>query len=293
MRLKIGTLNQHILGTRSDLAVEPAHDASESDALGFISDQQRAARQLVFLLVESDEFLADGGIAHDDHRLGCALRPREQMEVERVQRLASLKHHVVCNIDDIIDATDTDSFKRVAQPARAGADRHATNNARVIARAVLDVVEPHIDQRRGLIAIRRQVENLGQTKRIAVERADLAGDADEAVPVRPIWRHLQIINNIVPAAAKVLGERLANLRFFGKNHQPFGVLSNTQFLRRTHHALRLHTADFAYLDLERLRARLGGHLAARHRQRHLAADLEIRRAADDLPLARAVIYLTK
>ena len=293
MRLKIGALDQHILGAGGDLAVEPAHDAGESDALGFVGDQQRAARQLVFLLVERGEFFAVGGIAHDDHRLGRAVRPREQMEVERVQRLAGLEHHVVCDIDDVIDAADADSFERVAQPARAGADRHAANDARVVARAVLGVVEPHIDQRRDILGALWQVGDLRQPQRVPGERADLAGDADEAVPVRPVRRHLQIINYIVAAAAKVLGERLADLRVLRQNHQPFGILGEAQFLRRTHHALRLHAADFADLDLERLRARLGGHLAAGHRQRNLAANLEIRRAADDLPLARAVVHLAE
>ena len=236
LRLKIGALDQHILGAGGDLAVEPAHDASESDALGFVSDQQRAARQLVFLLVERGEFFAVSGIAHDDHRLGRAVRRCEQVVVERVQRLASLEHHVVCDIDDVIDAADADSFERVAEPARAGADRHAAKDARVVARAVLGVVEPHIDQRRGIFVARRQVGNLRQSKRVAGDRADLAGDADEAVPVRPVRRHFQIVNNIVAAAAKVLGERLADLRVLRQNHQPFGVLGEAQFLRRTHHA---------------------------------------------------------
>ena len=293
MRLKIGALDQHVLGAGSDLAIEPAHDAGESDALGFVGDHQRFACQLVFLLVERGEFFAVSGIAHDDHRLGRAVRRCEQMVVERVQRLAGLEHHVIGHIDDVVDAADADPLERVAQPTRAGADRHAANDARVVARAVLGIVEPHIDQRRGIFVARRQVGNLRQSKRVAGDRADLAGDADEAVPIRPVRRHFQIVNNIVAAAAQVFGERLADLRFLRQNHQSFGVVGEAKFLRRTHHALRLHAADFADLDLERLRARLGGHLAAGHRQRNLTANLEIRRAADDLPLARTVVHLAE
>ena len=293
LRLKIGALDQHVLGAGGDLAVEPAHDSGEGDALGFVGDQQRAARQLVFLFIERREFFAGGGIAHDDHRLGRAVRLCEQMKIERVQRLAGLEHHVVCDIDDVVDAADADPLERVAQPTRTGADLHAANDARVVARAVLGVVKPHIDERRGVVVARRQVGDLRQSKRIAGERADLAGDADEAVPVRPVRRHLEVVNHIVAAAAQVLGERLANLRVLRQNHQPFGVVGEAKLLRRTHHALRLDAADFADLDFEWLLARLAGHHAARRRQRHLAADLEIRRAADDLPLARAVVYLAE
>ena len=215
------------------------------------------------------------------------------MEVERVQRLAGLEHHVVCDIDDVIDAADADSFKRVAQPARAGADRHAANDARVIAWAVLGVVEPHIDQRRGILVALWQVGDLRQAQRVPGERADLAGDADEAVPVRPVRRHLQIVNHIVAAAAQVLGKSLAHLRVLRQNHQPVGVRGKAQFLRRAHHALRLDAADYSGLDLERLRARLGRHHTAGRRQRNLAPDAKIRRATDDLPLARAIVHLAE
>ena len=158
---------------------------------------------------------------------------------------------------------------------------------------MLGVVEPHIDQRRGILVALWQVGDLRQAQRVPGERADLAGDADEAVPVRPVRRHFQIVDNIVAAAAKVLGERLADLRVLRQNHQPFGVFGEAKLPRRAHHALRLDAANVADLDFERLLARLGRHLAAGHRERHLAADLEIRRAADDLPLAVTVVHLAE
>ena len=151
MRLEIGALDQHVLGTDSDLAVEPTHDAGQGDTLGFIGDQQCVSRQLVFLLIERREFLAIGGVAHDDHRLGRTVRYREQMIIERVQRLAGLEHHIVRHIDNIVDAPDANQFKCVAQPGRAGANLHAANDARVVTRTMLGVVESYIDQRRGLL----------------------------------------------------------------------------------------------------------------------------------------------
>ena len=167
------------------------------------------------------------------------------------------------------------------------------NDAGIVTRAVLGVVEPYIDERRGILVALWQVGDLWQPKRVPGERADLSGDADEAVPVRPVRRHFQIVDNIVAAAAQVLGERLADLRVLRQEHQPGGVIGEAQLLRRTHHALRLDAANFSDLDLERLPPRLGRHLAAGHRERHLAADLEIRRAADDLPLAVTIVHLAE
>ncbi len=276
-----------------DLAVEPTHDAGEGDALGFVGDQQRIASQFMFLLVKCGELLADDGVSHDDHRLDRTIGLCEQMVVERVQRLAGLKHHVVGHVNDVVDAADTNPLERVAQPTRTGADLHAANDSGIVTRAMFRVVKPHIDERGSVLIARRQVGNLRQTKRVAGQRADLEGDANDAVPVRPVGRHLEVVNHIVSAATQVLGERLSNLRVSWQEHQPNSVLSKAQFLRRTHHALRLDAADFTDFDLERLLSRFGGHHATGRRQRHLAANLEVRRAADNLPLAHAVIHFTK
>ena len=163
MRVKIGALDQHILGADGNLAVEPAHDAGEGDALGLVGDQQRVAGQLVFLLIERGEFFAVSGVAYDDNRVGRAVRLGEQMVVEGVQRLAGLEHHVVGDVDNVVDAANADPLECVAQPARAGANRHAANDARVVAWAMRGVVEPYIDQCRGVVITHRQFGNLRQS----------------------------------------------------------------------------------------------------------------------------------
>ena len=97
-----------------NLAVETAHDAGERNAFCLVGDQQRTAGQLVFLLIERGEFFAFGGVAYDDNRLGRAVRLGEQMVVKGVQRLAGLEHHVVGDVDNVVDAANADPLECVA-----------------------------------------------------------------------------------------------------------------------------------------------------------------------------------
>ena len=71
---------------------------------------------------------------------------------------------------------------------------------------------------------------------------------------------------------------------------PSTSVPQAEFLRRTHHAVRLDPANLADLDGEGRLAWLGGQGGARQNERHLVAGLEILRPADDLPLALAVIH---
>ena len=135
--------------------------------------------------------------------------------------------------------------------------------------------------------MRLSVHLAGSLQRIAGDRRDLARDADDAVQVRPVGRDFEIVDHVAAGAAEILGERLADLgvRAAGSAGRPpsFG---QAEFLRRTHHAVRLDAADLADLDGERrFVAGLRRQRRAGQDERHLVAGLEVLRAADDLAFA--------
>ena len=58
-------------------------------------------------------------------RPACARRttiapPGEPLEIERVHRLAELEHHVVGDVDDVVDRPDAGGLEPVAQPRGDG-----------------------------------------------------------------------------------------------------------------------------------------------------------------------------
>ena len=64
------------------------------------------------------------GLADDDAMIA------HLVVVESVQRMAELEHHVVGDVDDVVDAGDAAGFEAVAQPWRRGLNFHAANHAR-------------------------------------------------------------------------------------------------------------------------------------------------------------------
>jgi hypothetical protein len=56
-------------------------------------------------------------------------------QVERVQRLAVFHHHIVRDVDDVVDHGNADRPQPILQPGRTGFDLHAANHASDIARA--------------------------------------------------------------------------------------------------------------------------------------------------------------
>ena len=67
-----------------------------------VGDDQHAAVEHAFLAVERDDLFAVGRAAHDD-LLAADLR-----RVEGVHRLAVFQHHVVADIDDVVDRPQAD-----------------------------------------------------------------------------------------------------------------------------------------------------------------------------------------
>src|SRR5204863_81670 len=61
--------------------------------------------------------------------------PTNLVVIKRMQRLAHLEHHVVGDINDIIDGPQSHRFKAAGQPAGAGADADVANEPRGIVRA--------------------------------------------------------------------------------------------------------------------------------------------------------------
>jgi hypothetical protein len=112
LRFKVGAFEQHIYGLIVNFAILPAHDSCQRDRFVLVGDQEHLAGQGALLPVQSCEFLAIGGAPNDDGWPRSTGRGSEKMIIEGVQRLPDFQHHVVGDIDDIIDAADADLFQR-------------------------------------------------------------------------------------------------------------------------------------------------------------------------------------
>jgi hypothetical protein len=107
--------------------------------------------------------------------------------------------------------------------------------------------------------------------------APVSADTSRATPW--IDRH----DEDLVVQVEVLADALANGRVFRQHHQAAMVFRQLQLARGAQHAVAIHAAQLADLDLERLAAVFGrGQHGAHQRARHLDAGLDVGRATDDL-----------
>ena len=101
----------------TDLGVLAAHDPRQPDrhVVG-VADEQLVGRQRARHPVERGELLAILGDAHADPAA------TEGGEVVGVVRLVELEHHVVADVDDVVDRPLPDRRQPGGHPRRAGCD---------------------------------------------------------------------------------------------------------------------------------------------------------------------------
>src|SRR5262249_28006360 len=152
------------------------------------------------------------------------------------------------------DAPDTHSFEDGPEPGRARTNLHAFDDARGVAWTKIRVVNADRNKLRGRNRVHRSLCDRRQAQWVSSHSRNFAGDADDAIPIRPVWRDFQIINHVASRSAEVLGKRLADFRILTQNEQAIYRIAQAQFLGGTEHPVRFDTTNFSDLDSERLLA---------------------------------------
>ena len=137
--MEVSTLQHHIFGGLVGTTTLSTEDTSDTHGLLGIADSQVAVAQLVLLAIECLEGCALG------HRLNDNLVTLHHVSIEAVQGLTQCHHHVVGDVDDIVDRTQTDYAELVLQPLGALLDLTTSNADTGIALAGLCVLDNNID----------------------------------------------------------------------------------------------------------------------------------------------------
>ena len=137
----VGDLHQHARGALVDLGALAAHDAGDRRRAVGVVDDEHLGVERAHLAVERGDLLAVPGPAHDEPAAGDAV------EVEGVQRAAGQQHHVVGDVDDVVDRALPGGHQARLQPRRRRADRHVLEDARGEARAQVGGLDDDLDAR--------------------------------------------------------------------------------------------------------------------------------------------------
>ena len=268
-RVPDGALEQDAARPGMHLGALATHDTGERRRSLTVVDDEVAGDERPVGAVERAQHLASGRIAHAEHPAG------HTVEVERVQRLAELEHHVVRDVDDTVDRAHAALREARPQPQRRAAhDRTLERPGDERSDAV--GVEHHARARGG-----GRSSDLRQWQQRRVEqRGEVAGDAADRELVAAVGLHRDLDDRL--ADRHELVERSAERNVVAQHEQSRVVVAEAELARRGEHAVGDLTADRARLELH------AGDPRTDRRVEHDVTDVEVRCAAHDADLTGAV-----
>ena len=136
-----------------NLGVEATHNAGKRDGrLAAVGDDAHVGRERTLLLVKRSEKLAL--VRGTNHHVTLAvLALLELAQVEGMERLASEVHHIVGDVDHVVDGSGAGGNHAAREPLGAGANLHVAHHTGRVARAELRIIDAHVHQVVGVRAL--------------------------------------------------------------------------------------------------------------------------------------------
>ena len=265
--------DNHVSGVRN-LGIVTAHDAGNSGRTAAVRDADHVLIQLMHLTVQRFDAFT-GSRAADDNLLIL-----QAGIVERMHRLTVFQHDIVCNIDNVVDRTDTGSMQTLAHPCRRRVDFDVFDQTGSIARAEIRCL---VGDAQMLVDIAAAaLDNRCMQLELTVKgRRGLTCQTDDTHAVRTVGCNLKFSNILIQTDNR--SDVNANRRALRHKQQTFriavrGIVQRQpEFLERAHHAVGRNATQLALRDLDS--ARQGGLVKG---NRNDTADNRVRRAGYDL-----------
>ncbi|CAI8840095.1 hypothetical protein EMIT043CA1_230055 [Pseudomonas brassicacearum] len=269
------TFQEYIAGRRGDTTVLAAHYASDCQGTGVVGNHQGVAAQGHFLAVEQYQLLTLFGHAYANATVDFG-------EIERMQRLTQLQHHIVGDVDSGVDAAHVGATQALDHPQRRRLGQvdvtdHTTQVTRARGRRQ-DFNRTHF------VVHGRHARNHRTRHGSGIQRADFTGQAGQGQAIATVRRQVDLDARIVQA--QVFTDVLANRRIRREFHQAIVAFANLQLGLGAQHAVGLDAAQLGFLDLEVARQ-----FGTDHGERDLQARAHVGRATDDLEGFRAIADL--
>ena len=212
--VEVRRLQQHIHRGVTDLGVGPAHDTGEADRLLRVGDHQCVAGQLAVFAVQRCQMLAFDGPANDD------LVVHHGVEIEGMQWLADLEHHVVSDIDDVVDGRLALFREPLLQPLRRRTKFQVLQNRGRISTTEIWIGNPHRRQAVNWRTVLR-VRQVGLGYDLIRESRHFTRNAQHRETVGPVGRQIEIEYRL----AEVVRQRRANRRVIGQHEDPLVLVA--------------------------------------------------------------------
>ena len=271
-----GAFQQDVAGFRTNARMFAAHDARQCQGALVIGNQQSIVTQLNGLAIEQRNLLACHSHPHPNALMQLG-------QIERMQRLPQLQHHVVGHIHHRVDAAHAGPAQALLHPDRCRtAQVHIANDAPDITRA--GIRRFHLNVKAvGMYCRNRR--NLRRRQRQPIEHAHFAGETGHTQTVAAVRGQIDVDDRILQL--QIIGDIGSQRRIAWQWHQAVGLLGEPQFGFRAQHALGIHAAQLRGFNLQAARQ-----LRTDSRQRNPHTFVNIGRSTDHLKGMTSVEHLT-
>ena len=164
--------------------------------------------------------------AADDDPPAC-----QRVVVERVQRAAERKHHVVGHVDDVRDRAHAGVGESRLQPRRRLADRHVAEQATDVARAAFEILDLDLDR----LVARAGLGTRHRRKRTPVKHRDLTRDPVDRRQIGSVVERLDLEH--VLAERQHVDERRAGVKRVVEHHDPGVIVAELELALGEDHPL--------------------------------------------------------
>ncbi len=239
-RVPEGAFKDHVGGVLGAARQLAAHDSGQTFRSLIVRDQHHPRLHGVGLAVQRQQRLA--ALGRMDAQLALDLG-----RVKDVQRAVQREGEEIGDIDQRRDRPQPDRLQPRLQPFGRGAILHAADRAGGKERAAL-FLEISVDadrDRRGELAA--DLRDLQRFQRAEAPGRQIAGKSAHAQPVRPVGGDLDLDHRVVQAL--VVDEAHANRRILGQLDDAVVVVRQFQLALRTQHAVAVHAAQIAGLQV--------------------------------------------
>ena len=230
----------------------------------------------VLLAVKSDELCTFGLSAHNN------LLTFHHVGVEAMHRLTVCHHHIVGDVDDVVDRTQTYNLQFVLQPLGALLHLAACDAYASIAAASLGVLYLYVD--RHVVVVDVELRAVGTVQRCLVTIAlEPSIEVARYAPVRECVRAVGCdvyLDNPVALQVIILGSRLTDGSVLRQHDDAIMSGAHANLVFGTNHTKRLYAAELRLLD-RKLAVAVVEH-AAQVGNDNLLTSSYVRCAADNL-----------
>ena len=243
--VEVGGLEDHRGGILGDLAVLPAHDTGQTDGLALVRDHQHIRRQGSGAAVQGGHLLPLVCPAHQDMAAGDAA------VVEGMHGLTVFHHHVVRDVNDVVDGADAAGPQSAPHPFGGGRDAHVFHEAGGVTGAQIRLQDIHVQVVQDAVPAALHLR-LRQLQGGIEGGGGFPGQAPDAQAVRPVIGDLKV-HHAVPQAdhlPDILAHGAGLLKDENAVRDGVGIVVHrqAQLPQGAEHALRRHAPEDALFD---------------------------------------------